>query len=148
MKKKRDLMPSRLKRAKKILHDLSHTYIRKRDSIYEDKIAGYCFDCGKPAEGVMFQAGHWIPDSVGGATLRYHPDNMHGQAGGCNAHFQQEKVKVDYTLKMVEIYGMERVEALKALKNRTIKADILWYEKMIELYTKAVEKDIVHFLES
>jgi len=148
MKSKRDLMPARVKRAKKKLEQLSHTFIRKRDSVDSNTIAGYCFDCGIWDSGQQFQAGHWERDSTGGALLRYHPHNMHGQRGGCNMKERQEVVKIQYTLRMIDTYGREYVDKLRMMKNKSIKADIIFYEKMIELYEKGDEKEIVTFLNS
>lgn len=145
--KKRDLMPARIKRAKKELSELSHTHVRRRDSINDTTIGGYCFDCGKYSESRDFQCGHWIPDSSGGAILRYHPHNMHGQFSGCNCGYNQEMVKIRYTQAMYQKYGELRVQSLTALKNRTIKADIIWYEKMIDLYKEGDEEKIISFLE-
>lgn len=141
-------MPNRVKKAIKNLTLISHTYIRKRDSVNDYEIGGRCIDCGEIAHGQNFQAGHWIPDAAGGATLRYHPYNMHGQAGGCNMKHQQERVKINYTFRMIKKYGMKRVEELRQLKNKCIKADIIFYEKMIELYKAGDEKAIVKFLET
>lgn len=147
-KLKRDLMPNRVKRAKKQLELISHTFVRKRDSISPDKIAGYCFDCGKYDEGSQFQAGHWQPSGSCGARLRYHPQNMHGQSGGCNCGYQQEKVKINYTMAMIDKYGIDRVNELRILKEQTIKADIFFYEKMIELYKIGDEQAIVDYLDN
>lgn len=141
-------MPARIKKAKKELVELSHTFIRRRDSRRSDIIAGNCFDCGKWVEGRDFQCGHWIPDSVGGALLRYHPMNMHGQASGCNCGYNQEMVKIRYTQAMCRLYGESRCNELVGLKNRTIKADILFYLKMIELYKNGNEEEIINYLES
>ena len=146
IKLQRDRMPNRVKHAKKELTLISHTFIRKRDSINPNTIRGYCFDCGKLGEGRDFQAGHWIPDLVGGALLRYHPWNMHGQSGGCNMKFVQERVKINYTLRMIEVYGLTCVNQLKTLKGKSIKVDILFYEKMIELYKVGDEQKIVDYL--
>lgn len=146
-KNKRDLMPARIKRAKKRLEELSHTFVRRRDSIQEDRIGGKCFDCGKYIEGQQFQAGHWQPSGSCGTLLRYHPWNMHGQAAGCNCGYRQEEVKINYTLAMLEKYGKENVDKLLSLKNKSVKADIFWYEKMIELYEAGNEQTIVDFLE-
>lgn len=148
-KLKRDLMPARMKKAKKELTELSHNFIRRRDS-REGALGflGNCFDCGRIADGQNFQCGHWIPDSVGGATLRYHPQNMHGQASACNVGWQQEMVKIRYTGAMYQKYGEKRCNELLQLKNRIIKADIIWYERMIELYKEGNEEKIIAFLES
>ena len=140
------LMPYRIKKAKEELVELSHTHVRRRDSIDEDKIGGYCFDCGEYAEGQQFQAGHFEADSVGGALLRYHPLNMHGQAGGCNMKQSQERVKINYTLKMIDMYGREFVDFLRSLKKKSIKADIIFYERMIELYKAGDEVAIINYL--
>lgn len=146
---KRDLMPARIKRIKKEITEISHTFVRRRDSKDPQLgIGGFCFDCGKYGEGSMFQAGHWIPDAVGGAILRYHPLNMHGQHGGCNCGYQQEMVKIRYTEAMYRKYGKKVVAGLLALKNRSIKADIIFYEGLKEVYLKGNEKDIIKYLES
>lgn len=147
MKLKRDLMKNRVKKAIKDLKLISHTFIRQRDSINDFEIKGYCFDCSKLGEGKDFQAGHFIPDSVGGALLRYHPYNMHGQHSGCNCYFNQEMVKINYTRAMGQKYGEQCLNRLIGLKNRSIKADILFYLKMIELYKEGDEKKIVKYLE-
>lgn len=147
-KLKRDLMPARVKRAKKQLKKISHDFIRNRDSVNDYEFAGNCFDCGKYTEGSQFQCGHWEPDSTGGATLRYHPHNMHGQSGSCNCYFRQEQVKINYTMAMIKKYGHDRVNELLLLRNKSIKADIFFYEKMIDLYKSGVEEDIVSYLEN
>ena len=146
-KLKRDLMENRVKRAKKELEEVSHTYIRKRDSKNDYEIAGNCFDCGMWAEGQQFQAGHFEPSGSCGAVLRYHPHNMHGQRGGCNVGYVQERVKINYTLAMIKKYGQKRVDELRRLKQKIIKADIIFYEKMIELYKAGDEEAIVNYLE-
>ena len=145
--KKSELMPARVKRAKKELTELSHTFIRKRDSTNDYQIGGNCFDCSKYAEGRDFQCGHWIPDSVGGAILRYHPQNMHGQASCCNCGYNQEMVKIRYTQAMNQKYGEKRVLELIALKNRTVKADIIFYTDLIELYKEGNQEKIIAYLE-
>lgn len=136
------------KKLAKVLEKISHDYIRHRDSVDETIIGGYCFDCGTLAMGQQFQAGHFIADSVGGALLRYHPHNMHGQSGGCNMKHSQERVKIEYTIKMQEKYGIDYVNKLRALKLKSIKADSIFYNRMIELYTEGDEDKIVDYLDS
>jgi len=139
-----------VKEAKKILYQLSHTFVRRRDSKDSEVIAGNCFTCGKWCEGGNFQAGHFEPDSTGGALLRYHPRNMHGQGGFCcniNRHGQQ-RIAIEYYDRMVKKYGLKKVQALRAMKQKSIKADLLFYLKMIELYEAGDEKKIIKYLES
>lgn len=147
-KLKRDLATNKLKKAKKDLEKISHDYIRRRDSINDYEIKGHCIDCGSLAEGQQFQCGHWQPSGSSGALLRFHPHNMHGQKGGCNTAWQQEKVKIDYTLVMIQRYGADYVAHLRVLKNKTIKADIIFYTTLIELYKEGDEFKIVEYLES
>lgn len=143
-------MPARVKKAKKDLEKLSHDFVRSRDSLNSPVISGYCCTCGKFCEGGDFQAGHYEPDSTGGALLRYHPRNMHGQGGYCcniNRHGQQKMANA-YTFFMIKKYGIEYVESLRRLKQKSIKADIIFYERMIELYKDGNEENIVKYLES
>ena len=129
------------------LYDLCHTYIRKRDSKRKTIFAGNCFDCGIWCEGQNFQAGHFIASSKGALT-RYHPLNIHGQAGGCNIKYQQEWVKINYTLAMIKKYGKAYVDKLKRMSQKSIKADIIFYNTLIDLYKKKDEKGIIKYLES
>ena len=87
-KPKSELMPARVKKAKKILEKVSHDFVRRRDSKVDDRLAGNCFDCGVWVEGGQFQAGHFEASGSCGVLLRYHPRNMHGQAEDviCSAH--------------------------------------------------------------
>lgn len=143
-------MPARVKRAKNRLTELSHTHVRRRDSSSEDRIAGFCKTCGKFCEGSHFQAGHYEPNSTGGALLRYHPRNMHGQGDYCcniNRHGQQRMAN-EYTLFMVRKYGIEYVDKLRSMKHKSIREDIMFLEKMIELYEIGDEEKIIEYLEN
>lgn len=136
-----------VKKLKKQLEKVCHDFIRGRDGI-NGQFKGYCFDCGNYAEGQQFQAGHWEASGSSGALLRYHPHNIHGQTGGCNMAYSQERVKIAYTLRMIDKYGREYVDKLRAMKHKTIKADSTFYTTMIRLYEYQDENMIVQFLES
>lgn len=135
-----------VKKLIKELETLSHTYIRKRDSLTDSKLAGYCFDCKKYTEGQQFQAGHWIPNSKGVLT-RYHPHNMHGQSGGCNCQYDQEMVKINYTFAMQAKYGDEYCKKLKQMSEKVSRVGSLFYKNMIFLYKEGNEDKIVDYLE-
>lgn len=135
------------KKLAKVLEKISHDYIRNRDSVSYGTIAGYCFDCGEYVVGQQFQAGHWIPSSKGALT-RYHPHNMHGQAGKCNCKYDQEKVKINYTFKMQDKYGYEHCMKLKAMSEKMVKANTKFYEDLIELYKEGDETKIVGYIDS
>ncbi len=51
------------------------------------------------------------------------------------------------SMRMEETYGTEYCNQLKQLKNKSIKADIFFYENMIELYKRGDEKKIVEYIE-
>lgn len=129
------------------LNKISHDYIRTRDGIDGEK-RGYCFDCGEYCEGRDFQAGHFKESGASGAWLRYHPHNMHGQFSGCNMKQSQERVKINYTLKMIDKYGRKYVDYLIMQRNKSIKADEIFYMTMISLYEQGDEDKIVEYLES
>ena len=135
-----------VKKLAKELEKISHDYIRQRDSIKDDKIGGYCVDCGKYKEGQQFQAGHWIPNSKGVLT-RYHPHNMHGQSGGCNCKYQQEFVKINYTFAMQKKYGDEYCKKLKVMSEKIKRVNEIFYKNMIYLYQQGDEQKIVDYLD-
>jgi len=130
-----------VKSIKKKLWELVKQFIRKRDG-------PVCYTCGKGGlEGSNWQTGHFIPSSVGGAVLRYHPINLAIQCYFCNINAGGNGSI--FCLKMLEKYGLEYVNKLRNMKpNMQFKADILFYENMIVLYKYGNEENIVKYLES
>lgn len=111
--------------------------------VTEQRYTNFCFTCGKPVSGSNRQLGHFIPSSVGGALLRYNLDNLRWQCyydninlGGNGSEFYPRLVK--------EI-GQERVDALFALKGKSVKADAFFYQSLIDQYAAllAVDNSIV-----
>lgn len=93
---------------------------------------GYlCCSCGKSCDGANRHGGHFEPVSLGGAILRYHPHNIHVQCGRCNAN---EGNRTSYFPFMEKRYGRKYVDKLLALKQRSIQADTLFYEKIRVFY--------------
>lgn len=138
------------KKLPNILKELAHDFVKRRDSIQGEKRKGHCITCGIITEGGNFQAGHFEPSSTCGALLRYHPHNIHGQCGfkcNINKHGQQ-KMGVEYTMKMISKYGEEYVRHLREMKTVSIEAKTHFFETMITLYKEGDEKKIVDFLES
>lgn len=135
----------KLAAAKKRLYEVSHSFIRERDSVGG---FGRCIDCKKKVGIKWLQCGHFIPDQAGNILLRYHPHNMHGQFSGCNLKFVQERVKINYTLAMLDKYGREYVDSLikKVDAGRGMKVDLSFYETMISLYEKGDENEIINYL--
>ena len=92
-----------------------------------------CFTCDKPIEGSNCQLGHFIPNSTGGALLRYNLDNLRLQCyyeninlGGNGSEFYR---------RMVIENGQEFVDNLFKLKHQTTKADT-HYLTLLEQYAK------------
>lgn len=96
-------------------------YIRKRDK-------GICFTCGRKCEGSGYHAGHFIPKSVGGVVLYFHPDNVRGQCFFCNINLGGNQWEYGQRL------GPEKVKELYALKAQINKWDAARYEYEIEWY--------------
>jgi len=90
----------------------------------------YCFTCDKEIDGSNRQLGHFIPNSVGGALLRYNLDNLRLQCyydninlGGNGGEFYRRLVKEK---------GQDFVDNLFKLKQQTVKAS----DHYIELLAK------------
>ena len=123
---------------KKLWKIVSHR-IKERDM-------NICFTSKKRVFGSNAHCGHGLSSSICGARLRYHPLNLHCQsyfeninAGGNGVIYYQEQVKR---------YGQERIDKLYALKDKYIKADELFYVKLIDLYAAGTWKEIESYLES
>lgn len=118
---------------------------------FRAKYGDRCFTCGRTGlTGANQHTGHFIPSGSCGATLRYHPNNLRIQCYNCNINLGGNGA--EYYREMERTLGKKKVEALFQLKNKSIKADELFYKQMIELYKEAIvtgkEKKIIKFLES
>lgn len=100
-------------------------YIRKRDG-------GICFTCGARCEGSNYHAGHFIPKSVGGLSLYFHEDNVHGQCMRCNIHLGGNQYEYGKRLG-------DKAEQLYKLKGQTVKWTAQDYLDKIKLYKELYE---------
>lgn len=123
---------------KKKLWVIISNHIRTRDNFI-------CFTSGVKVEGSNAHCGHGIPSSVGGVALRYHPLNLHCQSYVENIHHSGNGG--EYYRRQVSKYGQEVVDRLYKLKNKIIKSDRYFYEKLTELYLNEDEKSIIEYLE-
>lgn len=105
----------------------------------------YCFTSGKEIEGSNRQLGHLIPSAVGGILCRYHPYNLRWQSYFENINLGGNGS--EFYIRLVNIEGQDYADRLFALKYKTGKGDILFYEQMIALYEQGDENKIVEFLE-
>lgn len=114
-----------------------------RNKINSDR----CFTCDRIGlSGSNQQTGHFIPSACGGALLRYHPNNLRIQCFHCNINLGSNGS--EYYRRLVRDIGQKEVDKLFVLKERSISANTIFYQKMIELYTSGDEKQIIKYLEN
>jgi ribosomal protein L37AE/L43A len=90
-----------------------------------------CFTCGKPIDGSNKQLGHFIPNSVGGALLRYNLDNLRLQCYYCNINLGGNGST--FYKNLLEENGQEYINKLFQLKGQTTKAED-HYKKLLTEY--------------
>lgn len=110
------------KKADKVFSD----FIRKRDK-------GKCFTCGCVKEWKQQQNGHYI--TRGCIATRYDETNCHCQCVACNI-FKCGNYTA-YSLKMIEKYGVEKLEELEKIKQDSM-VNIKKYGK--EFYLDIIKK--------
>lgn len=92
-----------------------------------------CFTCDRLIdEPAKAQTGHFIPSGSCGAFLRYDLRNLRIQDYFCNIN--QGGAGADFYRKLVESEGQEYVDQLFRDKHKSIKADIWWYQDLLDRY--------------
>lgn len=125
LKKKSKVKISVLKRK---LWNVFSKYIRTRDK-------GICYICGRLAMTASgYHAGHFIPKSVGGLILYFHPDNVHGSCYNCNINLGGNLYLYGQKL------GKEKCDELYALKGKVLKVTPEWYLERIAHYTEEINR--------
>jgi hypothetical protein len=84
-------------------------FIRLRDSFNGIELAGSCISCGKPVRGSKWHPGHFYPAGKV-KSLRFDPDNCHGQCRDCN-YFLHGNL-LEYRKNLIRKIGEDRVLAL------------------------------------
>lgn len=128
-----------VKTLKKILWKLVSDRIRERDNYF-------CFTSGKKVSGSGAHCGHMFPSGSCGALLRYHPKNLHCQS--YDENINQGGNGAIYAIKFIQKYGQAEMDKLLKLKNRTIKADEIFYLNLIDLYKNGTWEFIENYLEN
>lgn len=90
----------------------------------------FCFTCGKEMSGSNSQTGHFIPNRVGGALLRYNLDNLRPQCYYCNINLGGNG-SVFYKNLLAE-KGQEYIDNLFQLKGQTCKAIDIYKELLVK----------------
>lgn len=117
---------------KELAQKLINQYSRKRDE-YENGLR--CCTCGK-TDG-KFDGGHFLPTS-GYSAIRYNTNQIHLQCVNCN-QYNGGRYK-EYRLFMIDKYGIEYVEALEATKTVQRGYSVEYYQKLIKVVRKKLEK--------
>ncbi len=94
-------------------------YIRERDK-------NICFTCG----GYANQAGHFVHKD----SLDYNEMNIHAQCTRCNLYLSGNQI--EYTLRMIDKYGRDRVEELRARRHEVHHWTVGELEGLIEKYSE------------
>ena len=100
---------------------------------YEKNGKHYCFTCDKEVSGSNRQVGHFIPNSVGGALLRYNLDNLRIQCYYCNINCGGQGAI--FYKNLLSEKGQKYIDELFELKNKTVKASE-HYQLLLEKYKK------------
>jgi len=87
-----------------------------------------------------------FPSGSCGAVLRYHPLNLHVQSYNENINLGGNGAV--YATNFIQKYGQQKFDDLMRLKQKTIKADVIFYQKLIDLYTEGDQDKIISYLES
>jgi len=102
--------------------------VRRRDG-------NVCIVCGKTGlEGSGWHTGHFIPRSTCGAFLRYNLRNLHSSCYNCNINLGGNGAM--FLVALEGRYGREFVNKILQDKQRTTKADIIFYENEKERFIK------------
>jgi len=96
------------------------------------KYGNTCYTCDKfPLEGSSWQTGHFIPNSIGGAILRYELMNLRPQCYRCNIDLSGNGAV--FYRKLVEVEGQEYVDNLFSMKKKSVNA-LDYYKELLEKY--------------
>ena len=129
--RKKSILP--LARLERALWKVFSLFIKIRDN-------WTCFTCGERSRGPRMHAGHFIEDAVGGLALRYNETNVHAQCENCNCHSNDMKAK--YEKRMIDVYGLDIVLALKKLKHKVVKD--FDFKTTTDYYKQKVENMIIY----
>jgi hypothetical protein len=112
------------------LQTIFNRWVRMRDA----KLG--CISCGRPLVG-KYDAGHYY--SVGAyPSLRYHPDNCHGQCVECNQH--RHGNLIEYGERLTKRIGVERVEELRRVRTQMVRLTIGEIKDAIKLYKRKIKE--------
>lgn len=118
--------------------------VRKLDAVFSKFIRlrdapngyGTCCSCGNPTLYGNGDAGHFINRKH--FPTRWHEENVHFQCRSCNRF--DEGNAAGYALFMLEKYGKDKVEYLRALSREPSKFTAIEIELLIQDYKKKTKE--------
>lgn len=121
-----------LSKAKKEAWEWFSKYIRLRDCLITmgSKEQGKCITCGRVYPLKSLQAGHFLAGRTN--AILFEETNCHAQCYGCNVMKGGEQY--EYGLRMVDMYGQEEIDRLRALKKTTREFTVEELEAIKEEY--------------
>jgi hypothetical protein len=103
-------------------------YIRRKDA--DEGGTVYCYTCRKPIFWKEAHAGHFVPGRTN--AVLFNEAVVKPQCVGCNIF--RGGAYHDFTLRMVDEVGREKVDELLALRHKVVKFTRSDIEEMIETY--------------
>jgi 5-methylcytosine-specific restriction endonuclease McrA len=121
------------KKAKDLAWKATSLYIRKK---FADHL-GYvsCVTCGLTKHYKELHAGHFVPQAQGDAC-RFIEENIHPQCYRCNVNLGGNGP--EYNAYMLDMYGQEKIDELRALSKTTVKLTINDLNEIKEDFTIAL----------
>lgn len=103
-------------------------YIRRKDA--DEGGTVHCYTCRRPIFWKEAHAGHFVPGRTN--AVLFNEDVVRPQCVGCNIF--RGGAYHDYTLRMLDEVGREKVDELLALKHKTVKFTRADIEELIASY--------------
>lgn len=101
-----------------------------------------CYTCGKTGlSGSGLHTGHFIPSGSCGAFLRYDLRNLRPQCYNCNMNLGGNGA--EFYRNLVRNHGQAYVNRLFKDKNRIVKADILFYQQLVDNHREILDHMLI-----
>lgn len=97
---------------------LMQKIVRMKAAIHAKSAYIRCVTCGKQDHWKLMQGGHWISRTW--TVHKVCEENIHPQCVSCNK-YRPERVADDYTMYMVDMYGIDWVEDMVRAKHEICK---------------------------
>ena len=120
---------------------LMQKIVRMKAAIHAKSAYIHCVTCGKQDHWKSMQGGHWISRTW--TVHKVCEENIHPQCVSCNK-YRPERVADDYTMFMVDMYGIDWVEDMVRAKHEICKRsrqEITDLKDEVKARAKAMESE-------